>query len=209
MIRTRTFLHGAAAGLAILPLAAFAAEPVKIGEINSYSRFPGFTLSYQKGWQLAVEEVNAAGGVLGGRPLDVLSRDDGGDPSKAVTLANELLAGEGVALLAGTFLSNAGVTQIFNVADVDTATWVSQSLGVMTDSYATTSTGESSSATQPFPTHSTSTSLHLVQRALMTPDEVLRLSRRRLLLMRPGQDPLFPWKLRHYADGEFRGLFDA
>jgi branched-chain amino acid transport system substrate-binding protein len=110
MIRRRSFLHGAAAaGLVILPLAAFAAEPVKIGEINSYSRFPGFTLSYQKGWQLAVEEVNAAGGVLGGRPLDVLSRDDGGDPSKAVTLANELLAGEGTALLAGTFLSNVGL----------------------------------------------------------------------------------------------------
>ena len=110
MIRRRAFLQGAvAAGLAILPLAVVAAEPVKVGEINSYSRFPGFTLSYQKGWQLAVEEINAKGGVLGGRPLDVLSRDDGGDPSKAVTQANELVAGEGVALLAGTFLSNVGL----------------------------------------------------------------------------------------------------
>jgi hypothetical protein len=26
-----------------------AQEPIKIGEINSYSRFPAFTLSYQKG----------------------------------------------------------------------------------------------------------------------------------------------------------------
>jgi branched-chain amino acid transport system substrate-binding protein len=110
MIQRRTFLQSAAAaGLAMLPLGAHAAEPVKVGEINSYSRFPGFTLSYQKGWQLAVEEVNAKGGVLGGRPLDVLSRDDGGDPSKAVTLANQLVAGEGTALLAGTFLSNVGL----------------------------------------------------------------------------------------------------
>ena len=106
----RRSLLGAAAGLALaLPLAAQAAEPVKIGEINSYSRFPGFTLSYQQGWQLAVEEVNAAGGVLGGRPLEVLSRDDGGESSNAVTLANELVAGEEVALLAGTFLSNVGL----------------------------------------------------------------------------------------------------
>jgi branched-chain amino acid transport system substrate-binding protein len=110
MIHRRMFLHSvAAAGLIVLPLVAVAADPVKVGEINSYSRFPGFTLSYQKGWQLAVEEVNAKGGVLGGRPLDVLSRDDGGDPSRSVTLANELVAGEDVALLAGTFLSNVGL----------------------------------------------------------------------------------------------------
>ncbi|MEM7024894.1 MAG: ABC transporter substrate-binding protein [Pseudomonadota bacterium] len=86
-----------------------AADPVKIGEVNSYSRFPAFTLSYQQGWELAVEEVNAAGGVLGGRPLEVLSRDDGGQSANAVTLANELVSGEGVALLSGTFLSNIGL----------------------------------------------------------------------------------------------------
>ena len=71
--------------------------------------FRAFTLSYQQGWQLAVEEVNAAGGVLGGRPLEVISRDDGGQTGNAVTLANELVAREGVALLAGTFLSNVGL----------------------------------------------------------------------------------------------------
>ncbi len=107
----RRSLLGVAAALAVASasVAASAAEPVKIGEINSYSRFPGFTLSYQKGWQLAVEEINAQGGVLGGRPLEVLSRDDGGESSNAVTLANQLVAGEGVALLAGTFLSNVGL----------------------------------------------------------------------------------------------------
>jgi branched-chain amino acid transport system substrate-binding protein len=109
MIRRRTFLYGATSALCLVALPLAAAEPVKIGEINSYSRFPAFTLSYQKGWQLAVEEVNAAGGVMGGRPLEVLSRDDGGETSNAVTLANELLAGEDVALLAGTFLSNVGL----------------------------------------------------------------------------------------------------
>jgi branched-chain amino acid transport system substrate-binding protein len=97
-------------GLALSgPSAAQDGDPIKIGEINSYSRFPAFTLSYQQGWQLAVEEVNAAGGVLGGRPLEVISRDDGGQSANAVTLANELVAGEGVALLAGTFLSNVGL----------------------------------------------------------------------------------------------------
>jgi branched-chain amino acid transport system substrate-binding protein len=98
------------AGLALAGgVAAQSGDPIKIGEINSYSRFPGFTLSYQQGWQLAVEQVNAAGGVLGGRPLEVISRDDGGQSANAVTLANELVAGEGVVMLAGTFLSNVGL----------------------------------------------------------------------------------------------------
>ena len=109
MICRRTLLTGAAAAACLVALPLQAADPVRIGEINSYSRFPAFTLSYQKGWQLAVEEVNAAGGVLGGRPLEVLSRDDGGETSNAVTLANQLVAGEGVALLSGTFLSNVGL----------------------------------------------------------------------------------------------------
>ena len=41
------------------------AQPVKIGELNSYKVFPAFLEPYKKGWELAVEEVNAAGGVLG------------------------------------------------------------------------------------------------------------------------------------------------
>ena len=87
---------------------ASAAEPIRIGEINSYSRIPAFLLSYKKGWQLALEEANAAGGALG-RPLEVISRDDGGQTANAVTLANELVTGQGVALISGTFLSNVGL----------------------------------------------------------------------------------------------------
>jgi branched-chain amino acid transport system substrate-binding protein len=104
----RNWLGAALGTLALAPLLAAAAEPIRIGEINSYSRIPAFLLSYRKGWELAVEEVNAEGGVLG-RPLEVIARDDGGETANAVTLANELVAGQGVALLAGTFLSNVGL----------------------------------------------------------------------------------------------------
>src|SRR4051812_32690915 len=38
---------------------------------------------------------------------------------------------------AGTFLSNAGVTQVFNVNDVETATWISKTLGATTEAYET------------------------------------------------------------------------
>jgi branched-chain amino acid transport system substrate-binding protein len=97
-----------AALAAAVPTAARAQADIKIGEINSYSALPAFTEPYRKGWQLAVEEINAAGGVLG-RKLVVLSKDDGGKPGDAVTAANELVAGEGVAMLTGTFFSHVGL----------------------------------------------------------------------------------------------------
>lgn len=105
-------LRLSAALAALLGLAAAAparAEgEIKIGEINSYSTLPGFTEPYRKGWQLAVDEVNASGGVLG-RKLAVVSRDDGGKPADAVTAANELVSREGVAMLTGTFFSHVGL----------------------------------------------------------------------------------------------------
>jgi branched-chain amino acid transport system substrate-binding protein len=84
------------------------ADDIKIGEINSYSGLPQFTEPYRKGWQLAIEEINAKGGV-DGKKLVVISKDDGGKPADAVTAANELVSNEGVALLAGTFFSNVGL----------------------------------------------------------------------------------------------------
>ena len=82
--------------------------PIKIGEINSYSTIPQFTLPYRQGWQLAVEEVNAAGGLLG-RKVEVIARDDVGKPEEALRHAIELTSREKVDVLAGGFLSNVGL----------------------------------------------------------------------------------------------------
>ncbi|ESR23080.1 ABC transporter substrate-binding protein [Lutibaculum baratangense AMV1] len=88
--------------------APVSAAEIKIGEINSYSALPAFTEPYRKGWQLAVEEINADGGINGDE-LVVISKDDGGKPGDAVTAANELVAREGVVLLTGGFFSNVGL----------------------------------------------------------------------------------------------------
>ncbi len=82
--------------------------PVKIGEINSYSSMPQFTTPYRQGWQLAVEEINAAGGLLG-RRVEVIARDDGGKPEEALRHAVELTSNEKVDVLAGGYLSNVGL----------------------------------------------------------------------------------------------------
>jgi branched-chain amino acid transport system substrate-binding protein len=82
---------------------------VRIGEINSYTGLPAFTIPYRQGWELAVEEINAKGGVLGGRMLEVISRDDAGKPDDAVRVANELMSNEKVDILAGTYFSHIGL----------------------------------------------------------------------------------------------------
>jgi branched-chain amino acid transport system substrate-binding protein len=86
-----------------------AQPPIRIGEINSYTGIAaGFTLPYRQAVEMAVDEVNAGGGLLG-RRVEVLFRDDKGSPAEAVKHAQELVFGEKVALLAGTFLSNVGL----------------------------------------------------------------------------------------------------
>ncbi|WP_295522733.1 ABC transporter substrate-binding protein [Limnohabitans sp. Rim8] len=89
-------------------LPAWAQTPIKIGEINSYSAIPQFTQPYKQGWQLAVEEVNAQGGLLG-RKVEVIARDDAGKPEEALRHAIELTSKEKVDVLAGGFLSNIGL----------------------------------------------------------------------------------------------------
>jgi branched-chain amino acid transport system substrate-binding protein len=109
---TRSIVFGMA--LAVLAAAGARAQgsgtsgEIKIGEINSYSGLPAFTEPYRKGWQLAVEEINAKGGV-NGKKLVVISKDDAGKPADAVTAANELVSREGVDMIAGAFFSNIGL----------------------------------------------------------------------------------------------------
>ena len=81
---------------------------IKIGELNSYKLQPQFLDPYKKGWEMAIEEVNAKGGVLG-KKLEVVSRDDGGDPGVAVRVADELVTREGINIISGTFLSHIGL----------------------------------------------------------------------------------------------------
>ncbi len=87
---------------------AMAADPIRIGEINSYKSQPAFLEPYRNGWQLALEQVNAAGGVLG-RQLEVISRDDNANPGDSVRVAEELRTRENVSLIFGGFLSHTGL----------------------------------------------------------------------------------------------------
>ncbi len=91
--------------LSVLAGGAHAEGVIKVGEINSYKTIPAFLEPYKKGIELAVEEVNAKGGIHGKR-LEVLLRDDGGTQSNAIREAQTLVQRDKVDLLAGSFLSH-------------------------------------------------------------------------------------------------------
>lgn len=81
---------------------------IKIGEIQTYSQLTSFTFPYRNGWQLALEEINKAGGVMGSK-IEVISRDDQGKPGEAIKVAEELVSKDKVVLLMGSYLSNVGL----------------------------------------------------------------------------------------------------
>ena len=109
----RSVVGGLGAAGLLMPFSAgaqtpAAGAPIRIGEINSYSRMAAFALPYRNAIQMAQDEINAKGGALG-RPLEFVFRDDGSTPGDAVRVAEELVTRENVSFIAGTFLSNVGL----------------------------------------------------------------------------------------------------
>ena len=109
MTLRRTLIHAtSAAALAAILVPVHAQGVIKIGEINSYKAQPAFLEPYKKGMEMAVEEINAKGGV-NGKKIELISRDDNANPGDAVRVAEELVSREKVDVLAGAFLSNTGL----------------------------------------------------------------------------------------------------
>lgn len=81
---------------------------IKIGDVDSYKAMAANMGPYRKGMDLAVEEINATGGVLG-KKFEIVSRDDGANPGDAVRMADDLVLKERVDVLSGTILSHVGL----------------------------------------------------------------------------------------------------
>ena len=111
MTQRRPLLLAATAAAAMLMFSSAHAQggpTIRIGEVNSYKAQPAFLEPYKKGMELAVEEINAAGGV-NGKKLELITRDDNASPGDAVRAAEELVSREKIDVLAGAFLSNTGL----------------------------------------------------------------------------------------------------
>jgi branched-chain amino acid transport system substrate-binding protein len=104
IVRRRAILRAAAVTLlGMLPLAqgVSAAEPIKIGLVTAMSgQSARAGEAITRGATIAIEEINARGGVLG-RRLELVRRDDEANPAKGLTAARELIQREKVAVLIG------------------------------------------------------------------------------------------------------------
>jgi len=109
-ISRRTVLKGitAAAGVAVAPTFIKnlrAADNIKVGIISPLTgAWTVYGKAHISGFELAVDEINAAGGVLG-RHLELVVGDSKTEPRIVVEQANRLIRQEGVDFLAGTFSS--------------------------------------------------------------------------------------------------------
>lgn len=77
-------------------------EPIKIGlvaALTGQSALSGEAIT--RGLEVAIEEINQAGGVLDGRTLTLISRDDESNPAKGVAAARNLIEQEKVAVVFG------------------------------------------------------------------------------------------------------------
>lgn len=104
LYRTRRVLAGVivAAAAAVGLSAAQAAEPIKIGHVAALSGASAQSgEAITRGLQVAIDEINAAGGLLGGRKIELIQRDDESKPPKGLIAARELIFNEGVAAFFG------------------------------------------------------------------------------------------------------------
>ena len=88
-------------------------EPIKIGlaaAVSGGSAASGEAI--KRGIQIALDEINARGGLLGGRKLELVIRDDEGNPAKGVTIARELVEREKVAVVFGGLHTTVALAQV-------------------------------------------------------------------------------------------------
>ena len=84
---------------------ASAADPIKVGEFACLTgKDATFGQSQHKGILLALEEINAGGGVLG-RPLEVISEDNQSKSGESATVAKKLLSRDKVVAILGEVTS--------------------------------------------------------------------------------------------------------
>ena len=107
--RTTLLRYSATAALAVaFASGASAADPIKVGVVTPLSgTYAPIGKQVRWGAELAVKEINAAGGVKG-RPFELLFEDEEANPPVAVRKAEKLIQQDKVDLLTGTV--NSGST---------------------------------------------------------------------------------------------------
>lgn len=133
-LQAPTLVAGALVGAAISLFGSTAlAQPIKIGWLSSLTgALSSAALAENEGVKLAVEEINAAGGLLG-RKIELLTRDTAGDPTKAVNFAQQLAFSDKVHFVIGPVNSGEGLATTPIVARAGIPNLVIGSIDQLTD----------------------------------------------------------------------------
>ncbi|MEM7063563.1 MAG: ABC transporter substrate-binding protein [Cyanobacteria bacterium P01_B01_bin.77] len=96
-------------------------EPLKLGlvaAITGPSALSGEAIT--RGLEVAIDEINANGGVMGGRPIELVIRDDESTPAKGVAAARELIEQEEVAVVFGGLDSPVSLAMLEVIHELET-----------------------------------------------------------------------------------------
>ena len=92
------------AGACVLPQMAYAQQPIKIGVINPFSGpLALYGGEMTRGFELAVDQANAAGGLLG-RKIELV-RGDASNPQQGIATVEQLVTKDKVDMFTGTYIS--------------------------------------------------------------------------------------------------------
>ena len=110
-LHRRQVLLGALAGTLFAPVraAAQSREPILIGITGPLTgQYAQYGAQWKKGFDVALDEINAAGGI-NGRPLAYVFEDSQSDPRQTVTIARKYVADERIVVEVGDFSSAASM----------------------------------------------------------------------------------------------------
>lgn len=98
---------------AVQSAAALGQEAIKIGHVAALSGASAQSgEAITRGLTIAIDEINAKGGLLGGRKLELVQRDDESAPPKGILAARELISKEKVAAIFGGIDTPVGLATV-------------------------------------------------------------------------------------------------
>lgn len=109
----RRLIMAALSGAVLLATSAQAQEPIRIGHVAALSGASAQSgEAITRGLEAAIDEINDDGGLLDGRQIQLVQRDDQSSPPKGLTAARELIYNEKVAAIFGGIDSPVGLAMV-------------------------------------------------------------------------------------------------
>ena len=116
MCKQKWFRHAILLGFSLVASTSWAQTTIKIGWLSSLTGpLSSAAIAENQGVQFAVDEINAAGGI-GGKKLELITRDTASDPTKAVNFAQQLAFSDKVNVIIGPVNSGESLATVGMIA---------------------------------------------------------------------------------------------